>query len=251
MKPVDEIPVGQFPDDGTVDSEFLNQLATEAIEYIHEDAKDEVLSVITNTDNTANAIGATAYKITRGLIERHKPAAMSLEADMSHATALATEVVDMLVEVAEAAQPEAVADVDKIREEALLRAVVMHGEEAETTMDEDQKEEAQMIYGRMMTDGTADEGLAYVNQRSKELGLNSNDWTRQGTELGTGFAQGMIDKAVKKPLEQGVQQGVQNMEKQVQAAPEMAQAPAAQPPMEQPPMEQPPADPNAPLMGGM
>lgn len=240
-KPETQVPPGQFADDGSVDSDFLNMLAAEAIQYIHADATEEIVNVLTNTSNTSEAIGATAYKITKGLLDRHKPEAISLEADLSHAIALGTEVTDMLVEVVQAAQPEAIMDPDKVREEALLRATVMHGEEVEAKGDPDAKEEAGVMYATMMQDGTVDQAFQYVDKRSAELGLNTNDTMRAGIELGTGYTSGLLEK---NPLAKGIEQGTQNMAK-------MGKTPEdAAPPPEQGP---PPEEPNAPLMpqGGM
>lgn len=210
----DDLPTGMFPDDGTVDADFLNMLSAEAIEYIHGTSKDEVVDVLTNTDDTAQAVGAAAYKITKGLMTKHKPDALSLEADMSHATALATEVTDMLIEVVEAAQPNAALDVNKLREEALLRAVVMHGEDVDKSADETTREEAQAIYATMMQNGEVDEAYSYVNRRSQELGINTADTERKGIQQGIKWAESSASVFNKKPVAEGVQQGLE-----AQAAP--------------------------------
>jgi len=205
-----ETPVGQFPDDGSVDSDFLNMLSAEAIQYIHEDATKQIVEVLTNTGDTAEAVAATTYKITKGLMDRHKPEAISLEADLNHAMALGAEVTDMLIEVAQAAQPDAQLDVEKLREEALLRATVMHGEDVEARNDPEAKQEAAVMYAGMMEDGTVDEALSYADTRSVELGLNTNDTMRKGIEEGTKFGAQTLKKA---PVAEGVSEGTRQLER--------------------------------------
>ena len=254
------------PGQMNIDQMFIDQLSAEAVEYIHEDARKEVLDAITNTDNTAEAIAATTYKVTKGLLEKHKPVGLSLEADMGHALALGSEVTDMLVEIVEATQPKAVIDFDSLREESLLRATVMHGEDVEKIGDPEAKEEAQVMYANMIADGTVDQGMAYVNERSKTLGLNTNDMMRKGTEAGTKWAQDYA--AAKDPLAEGIKKGMHNMSTPTQPAPQAATeaaiaAPqpepqpepqlAAAPPQPQPaaPAPEPAAGPPQPLMGGV
>jgi hypothetical protein len=216
---------GPFFPGEDVDSMFLNQLTAEAAEYIHDTAKDEVLEVLSNTDDTAATIAATTYKITRGLLERHKDVGLSLEADLSHALALGSEVTDMLVEIVEVTQPNAAFDPQRLREESLLRATVMHGEEVEKRDDPDEKDAARVMYTMMMQDGTVEQGMNYVNKRSSEMGLNTNDMLRRGVE---GHRKQQNPK--KDPLSAAVSNGVQGM---------------AEPPPAAPPAEE------LPLMGGM
>jgi len=249
----------------TVDQMFISQLTAEAQEYIFDTAKEEVRDAITNTENSAEAIGATTYKVTKGLLDKYKKVGISLEADMSHALALGTEITDMLVETVQAMQPEAILNPDKLREEALMRATVMHGEDIEKLDDPEAKEEAQVMYANMMDDGTVDQAMGYVNSRSADLGLNTNDMMRTGVEQGTKFAQDTM--AAKDPLAEGIAKGLHNMSTPGQAAPPAPDDPTAQPQMGEPqmaaadPMAPPPADPmavdpaappvDAPLMGAV
>lgn len=244
-----------FPE-GSDEGDFLNSLTAEAIQYIFEDAQEEVLNVLTNTDNTAEAVAATTYKITKGLLERHKRAATTLEADMSHALALGTEVTDMLVDIVAATQDQAIVDKDKLREEALMRATVMHGEDVESRERPEDKEEAQGMLTNMIQDGSVDQAFNHVNARAREMGVNTNDMLRKGTEQSTGFLQGLNQK---NPMAEGVEQGVKNMEQNAMGATpphkQMSSPPAPPPaapvtpapqgvPEPQPPQQQ------QPLMGG-
>ena len=253
-----DLPPGVFPEETGVDGDFLNQLSAEAIQYIHEDAREQIVDVLTNTDNTTEAVAATTYKITKGLLERHKTEAMDLEADMSHAVALATEVTDMLVEVVEAVQPDAAMDTDKLREEALMRATVMHGENLEQQGDPQQKEEAQVIYARMMQEGTVDEAFSYVNKKAEQHGINTNDMMRKGNELSQPFLKQQVDQNVakQKPLAAAVSQATQAPANppppEPQPQPVMGAPEQAAPPPEPQPMAAQPAPPNQkPLMEGM
>jgi len=253
------------PEDSmSVDQMFIDQMTAEATMYIFDSARQEVLDAIINTENTAEAIGATTYKVTKGLLEKHKKVGLSLGADMSHAVALGTEVTDMLVDMVQAAQPNAILNPDKLREESLMRTTVMHGEDVEKIGDPEAKEEAQVMYASMMQDGTVDQAMGYVNSRASDLGLNTNDMMRTGVEQGSKFAEDTA--AAKDPLKEGIAKGIHNMslpgEEPAALAPEQAAAPAEQPIMAEaqapaPPSadpmaaETPPPQQPAPLMGAV
>jgi hypothetical protein len=81
------------------------------------------------------------------------------------------------------------------------------------------------MYTMMMQDGTVEQGMNYVNKRSSEMGLNTNDMLRRGVE---GHRKQQNPK--KDPLSAAVSNGVQGM---------------AEPPPAAPPAEE------LPLMGGM
>lgn len=228
----------------TVDQKFLDQLTAEAEMYIFDSAKIEVQDAITNTEDTPQALAATTYKVVKGLMEKHKKVGLSLEADMSHALALGTEVTDMLVETIQAMQPDAIIDADKLREETLLRATAMHGEDMEKIGDPEAREEAQVMYAGMMQDGTVDQAMGYVNSRAKDLGLNTNDMMRKGTEMGKKWGEEQV--AAKDPLADGIKKGLHNMS----TGPAPPADPAAAPPMEQVAETPPQAGPEGAVMGG-
>jgi hypothetical protein len=249
-----------FPDDGSIDAKYLNQLTAEAVEYVHGDAREQIVDALNNTDNTPEAVAAITYKVTKGIMERHKKIGLGIEADLSHALALGSEVNDMLVEIIERTQPNSGMDFQKLREESMLRATVMHGEDADTIATDDDREQAQVMFAGMMQDGSVDEGFKYVNQRSAELGLNPNDMLRTGGQAGVKQVPQL--QAKQRPIAQGVQQGVRNMQEMpTQAPPSLMGSPppqqAAPPP--QPPLQvinkQSPPPPqqilaSPPLMGG-
>ena len=196
--------------DQTDDSEqgqFVDQLTAEAIEYIHGTAKDEVLSAVTDTDNTGAAIGATTYKITAGLLDKHKKEGMAMDIEMDVVMGVATEVIDMLAEILEATQPDAIGNGQKLREDALLQAMMMHTEKFEG--DDRAKEEAEVMLRGMVQDGTADKAFNYVNKRAAEEGVNTNDMQRQGNTLlaDSGYSQNR-NAQQERPVAAGVRQGL-------------------------------------------
>lgn len=184
--------------------DFINQIVAEAVEYLHVKNLDRVVDLLSKTDDTAGTIGALAYKTTRGLLEKHKKAGMSLDIEMDTAMGVATEVIDMIMEINQRVNADTTMDEQRVREDALLQVMMQHSKELSD--DEISRDDAAVMLRGMMQDGTVDEAFGYVNRRAKDEGLNINDIIRKGDDL--------RDKAMtergpqKKPVSAGVEQAL-------------------------------------------
>lgn len=193
-----EIPPGLQGD--TPEAEFTNQLIAEAVEYIHEKNIDGVVKLLTESKDTADTMGALAYKVTKGLIDKHKKAGMAMDIEFNVAMGLATEVIDMELEILDKIQKDPLYDPQRLREDALMHAIVMYGEKHQD--DPEAKEASQTMLRAMMMDGTTDQAFSYVNKRAAQEGVNINDMKRQGM--------GMLEQSgpQKNPVAEGVQRGL-------------------------------------------
>ena len=186
------------------DHQLIDGLIADAVEYIHGKAQEEVISALANTEDITGSMAALTYKITKGVLDNNKKAAISMHADMNHATAVGTEVVDMLAEILERIEPEAAFDIDKLKEESFTRAMVMHGEQMEG--DPANKEEAGILFEDMLADGTVQQGMDYVNQRATQDGVSTADMERKGLEMAREGARMSVPE--KNPVAAGVEQGL-------------------------------------------
>ena len=203
MKTEQQTPALMGEDDGMQQQEFISQLTAEAVEYLHGRARKDVVRKLTQSTNTPETMGAITYKLARGLLEKHKKAGMSMELDMGVAMGVATEIIDMQVEMLERVAPDKLGDPQKTREDALLRTMLLHAEQLGD--DPAAKEEAQQMLRGFMQDGTVDQAFGYVNQRAAQEGVSVDDMMLAGNKLAAQAVGGG-----QKPLAQGVQQGLMN-----------------------------------------
>ncbi len=181
--------------------ELLTQLIAEAVEYIHDKARDQVVEKLTASENTSETIAAITYKLSRGLLEKHKEQGLAIDIEMDLAMGLATEIIDMQLEILERIRPDLGAQAQKLREDALLRTMMIHAEQMEGNPDA--KADAEVMMRSFIQDGTADTAFNYINKRAAQEGLNTDDMIRTGNKaveqmVGGGPA----------PVAEGVQQGL-------------------------------------------
>lgn len=186
------------------ESDFINALVAEAVDYVHVQNRDKIVELIGKSDDTAGTMGAITYKLTRGLIEKHKKQGLSLDIEMDTAMGVATEVIDMLMEIQERVETDTPINAQKTREDALLNVMMQH---AETLSDDDvSREDAAVMLRGMMQGGEVDQAFGYVNKRAEEEGINPNDMMRQGTELAKQASEARAPQ--QKPVAAGVQQAL-------------------------------------------
>lgn len=192
--------------DDSPEGELLDQMVAEAVEYVHVRAKPEVIETLRKTDNTSATMGALTYKISRGLLERHREAGLNFEVDMNLAMGLATETLDILGEVAERVNPDAAMNIDRVKQDALLHTVSLHGKQLDKEDDPRIREEAKVALRNYMADGSTDMAFNYINQRAKSDGLNTNDMKRRGSQMAMDSMQ--KSAGAKNKLAAGVQAGL-------------------------------------------
>ncbi len=181
--------------------ELLTQLVAEAVDYIHGKARDQVVEKLTASENMSETIAAVTYKLTRGLLEKHKEQGLAMDIEMDLAMGLATEVIDMQMEMLERIRPDLGEQSQKIREDSLLRTMMIHAEQMEGNPDA--KADAETMMRGFIQDGTADVAFQYMNKRAAEEGLSTEDMIRTGNKA----VEQMVGGGPT-PVAAGVQQGL-------------------------------------------
>ena len=130
------------------------------------------------------------------------------------AMGVATEVIDMQMELLGAVDKTINANPAKMREDALLYTMMQHAEMMAD--DPNAQSDAAVQLRGMMQDGSVDEAFGYINERSAEEGINVDDMIRRGDDLRSRAEEGRAAKSgpgpQMNPMAEGVQQGVQEQQ---------------------------------------
>lgn len=160
--------------------DLLNQLVAEAVDYIHGTAREQVVKQLSNADDTSETMAAITYKTAEGILSRYKKKGLDAELDL--AMGLATEVIDMQMEILERINP-GVAETNqqRLREDALLRTIVIYAENQEDTPEV--QAQAKEMLASFAQEGAVDTAFNYVNNRAAQDGLNVDDMIRRGNDM--------------------------------------------------------------------
>lgn len=181
--------------------ELVDNMRLDALEYIHGTAFEQIKDLLTKSKNPPDTMATIAYKAVRGVAEKNKATA-TIEMDMDMMMGVMTDTIDMVTEVAEAAgQVPPGTNVQQLKEDTLLKATVMHGEQVERTPEN--KAAAATDLRDYTADRGTDKAFNYVNQRAKAEGIDPQSMVRSGNELLYGSVNPVEDK-----LKDGVKRGL-------------------------------------------
>jgi len=206
-------------DDGPPDAreaELVENMVLDAMEYVHGRGTDNILRVLRETEGTAHTVAEAAYRVVKRVAKKNEATAR-VAMDMDMMLGVATETIDMVVEVAQAANTlNPGANLQSLKGDALLGMSVMHGTAlgAPTT---DQKAQAATDMRDYMADEGTRKAFDYVASRANEQGLNVNDMVRAGNQLlygsrtpvedrlKAGITEGLRDGTIEAPIMPGYQ----------------------------------------------
>jgi hypothetical protein len=194
------------------EAEVVEAMILDSMEYIHGKGFEPIVKELKTAADPAATMATIAYKCVRGVAEKNKATAQ-VDMDMDMMMGVTTECIDMVVEVAEAANeiPRGT-NVEQLKQDTLLRVTALHGdtlEQAEGGFTDDMKLSAQADMRDYIDSPGAQKALDYVNERAAAEGLNPNAMMRQGQEM-------LIEKDAivgvnlprRTPVAEGVQQGL-------------------------------------------
>jgi len=214
------------------EGELVEAMILDSMEYIHGKGSKDIVKLLGESDNTSQTMATIAYKVVRGVAEKNKATAQ-VEMDMDMLMGVATEAIDMITEVAQSANEiGAGPEVERLKEDTLLKMTVMHGEQL-GEINPEQRQAAATDLRDYMSDGGTQKAFDYINTRAKEEGLNPNDMMRAGNEAATGYKNPIRDK-----LAEGISRGLMGQPVEDapattvndQPVPGPAEAPGQQPP---------------------
>lgn len=186
------------------EAELVEDMTLDVMDYIYGKGADKIVEFLSSSVNTSQTMATVVYKAVRSAAEKRKASAQ-VEMDMDMMLGVTTAAVDMVAEVAQASgQIMQGSNVQQLKEDTLLRTVVLHGEQLERTPE--QREMAMRDLRDYMSDDGAQKALNYVNRRAQTEGLNPKDMERAGNEaffgtqtpskdaLGAGIKRGLMQK---------------------------------------------------------
>lgn len=177
------------------EAELVEDMIMDAMEYIHGKGSQEIVKALQSSTDTAATMAAVAYKVVKGVADKRAKEA-HVEMDMDMLMGVATEAIDMVTEVAQAAdQIQPGSNSTRLKEDTLLRLTMLHGEqlEGEEGFSAEMKESAAKDMRDYMSDGGTQKAFDYINPRAKDEGLNPQDMMRSGNEAALGSKNPLSD----------------------------------------------------------
>ena len=162
------------------EAELVEDMTLDCMDYIYGKGADAIVKALSESTDTSKTLGTIVYKAVSSSAHQRKATAQ-VAMDMDMMMGVTTACIDMSIEVAQAAgQVMEGSNVQQLKEDVLLKTVVMHGEQLERTPE--QREMAMTDLRDYSSDNGAQKALDYVNRRASAEGLNPKDMERAGNE---------------------------------------------------------------------
>lgn len=171
--------------------ELVDSLILQTENHLHGPARPKILKQL-QKNPTADAVAAITYEIITGMDEQIASKGAPLELDVI--MAVATETIDILLEIMEAMGMKI--NVEEMREESLLKMVLLHMQVVEKRGDPEEKAAAEEMLAVMTADGTMEEGMKYVQSRAS---MSPEQMQQMGQQMAA---------PKQNPMAAGVQQGL-------------------------------------------
>ncbi len=171
--------------------QLVDSLNKQVEQKIHGEGRDQILAQL-EQDPTAKTLGTVTYEVVMAVdtqaAERGAPV------DLDVLMGVATETIDMLIEIMQAMGIELVPA--EMQEEALLNLVMLHMQAVEG--DPEQKAAAEELLIALDADGTLDSSMEHINEKAD---ASPEQMAQAGLSMGA---------PKQKPLAAGVKQGLMN-----------------------------------------
>ena len=222
------------------EAELVETMTLDLMDWMTGKAAKQIVKKVRESTNQSATMAAITYKGVKSVATKNARGAI-VEMDIDMLMGVATEGIDMLTEIVEASgQIQPGSNVDRLKEDTLLKLTVMHGETIEQSPEN--RQAAATDLRDYMSDGGTQKAFDYMNARAAEEGINPQDMMRAGNEAVF---------SSRKPLEDGIKKGLMTQAADSAGPPPPQAAPAAGPPAEQGLMDrQPPPDQPYPLPTG-
>ena len=171
--------------------ELVNRLVSQVEKHIHGPQREQILSQL-EQNPTADALAEVTYKTIMGIDKQAADRGAAVDIDVL--LGVATETIDMLIEIMQAMGIEL--NVDEMREETLLKLVMLHMQAVEG--DPEEKAAAEELLVALTADGTMESSMRHISEKADAS-------TEQMQMAGQQMAEPQ-----RKPLAAGVQQGLMN-----------------------------------------
>jgi hypothetical protein len=174
----------------SMSQELVNKLNKQVEQHIHGQGKEDILAQL-EAAPTADTVAKITYDLIVLMAQQAESRGAGLEIEVL--MGVATETIDILIEIMEA-MGAPIEGQDEVREEALIKALILHMEAVED--DPEEKAAAQELLAQLMEDGTMDETMNHINSKASAS-------PEQMQQAGAAMVQPQ-----QKPLAAGVQRGL-------------------------------------------
>lgn len=170
----------------------VDKLNKQVEQHIHGRKREQILDQFSRNP-TADAVASITYDLIRKMDEQASQRNSPLELDVL--MGVATETIDILVEIMEAMGINM--DPNEMREEALMKMVLLHMQFVED--DPEEKAAAQELLMALQEGGEFDQGMEYIQKRAsaspEELqAAGAAMVSPQQTPMAAGVQQGLMNQ---------------------------------------------------------
>jgi hypothetical protein len=148
------------------DTETFETMTAGLVKHIFGAGEKGIIEHLRKSQDLPKDIGVMAYTMTSAAAEQGKNAGKEIDLEM--ALGVAAEVIDSLLQVAEAMGLIESADDEAMRDDAMLAAVEAYSSSGEVSPEE--QEAAQQMLAQMTDDGSVDEAVATIGAIGKRRG---------------------------------------------------------------------------------
>ena len=169
--------------------QLVDSLITQVEQHIHGQAREDILARLSENptaDTMAEVTHTTIMEMDRQAADRGAPL------DIDVLMGVATETIDMLIEILEAMGVKV--NVEEMREETLLKTVMLHMKHVEG--DPEQKAAAEELLIALSADGTMEQSMMHIN---KKADASTEQMAAAGAQMAS---------PQPKPVAAGVRQGL-------------------------------------------
>ena len=172
--------------------QLVDSLNQQVEAHLHGPGREEVLQRL-EQDPSADTIAQVTYDLIMAMDSQANQRGTPLDLDVL--MGVATETIDILVEIVQAMGSKA--KPDELREESLLKIVLLHMKAVEG--DPEQTAAAQEMLAALTEDGTMQQSMDYINNRAS---ASPEQMQQAGQRLGQQMG------PQRKPVSAAVQQGL-------------------------------------------
>lgn len=172
--------------------ELTERLISQVEQHIHNRGRDEIVEQL-QAEPTAQTVGQITYDLIMAMDEQAKQRGAPI--DLEVLLPVATETIDMLVEIMEAMGTKE--DLQTLREEAMMALVMIHMKAVED--DPEAKAAARELMQALADEGMFAEGMGYIEKRAD---ADPDEMRARGQQMAAEMA------PKQNPVAAGVQQGL-------------------------------------------
>lgn len=155
------------PEGMDIDQDTFETMVAGLLEHLFGKAKDSTVKALRAAENPARTAGMTAFQFVQIAAKQAEDAGRELDLDML--LGVATEIVEALMQMAQAAKVD-IPDEEQFMAEALFTAIQAY--QATLPPDAEEQDAAKALLAQMQQDGSVDEGANALRELGAKVGVD-------------------------------------------------------------------------------